>query len=234
MKMRYATVWCGLGILLGMVGCGPTHQHTKLLEVGTPLYLTVKVPKDKAADAAGTLYYRWPDAYASGSDAYQQRQLDQRGHELTAELPTQSLRAGQSVAYYFDVIVEGELTPLGSVASPYVTEFVSRDELIERTLRFGVTHGREGERLAFTLSSGRYDVEWAKVWYSPPDLVGRVEQELINQGRSWVAEVNPGSVTPGAWTYRIEAEVEGKVYRYPTTGETASFKVSPAAKKNVY
>lgn len=213
-------------VVLGLIGCGPQHSPLRIIETGQPLNLKVKIPDDKVETAEGSLFYRLP----ASLDSYRTQTLDKRGNQLTATLNTEFLRPGQSVAYYFDIYIEGKLSPLASAQEPYVTEFLGRDEFIDRSLSVYVSHKLANDPLQFILRSGDVEVTRASVRYSPPDLVGHVVQKMEHKGRNWVALVDGHRVTPGAWTYSIEVEVDGQVLQLPTIGGDDHFTVSPANK----
>lgn len=208
-------------VLVGLAGCGPTHRHSPLLEVGSPLYLSVEVPEEMAVDATGEIHYRLP---ASRAD-YRSKTLQKRGRELFTSLPTSSLREGQQVAYYFDVTSGGKLTALRSPQDPYITEIVDRDEMISRSLRFTVSHSNTDRPVVFRLYAGDFEVTEAKVYYSPPDISGYIVQDMERHGRNWVLSVEGDRVTPGSWGYTMSAVVEGTAYSHPPSGEKAYFKV---------
>ncbi|MEO1236282.1 MAG: hypothetical protein AAFX76_05785 [Planctomycetota bacterium] len=196
-------------VVVGLIGCGPTHNHKSVVETGQPLHLVVTLPDDQA-DASGAAFVRWP-----GERGFTARDLDRRGNKLSTTLATESLGSGERVAYYFDIYSEGEMKALRTAQSPYVTEFVDRAELIRRAVEFEVEYGDEDQKVVFKVHTAGYAVGWARVYYSPPDFQGTLVKDLKASGLFWDAEIEPTRVVPGLWTYRIEAEIEGVVYRYP-------------------
>ncbi|MEM8784082.1 MAG: hypothetical protein AAGE65_14680 [Planctomycetota bacterium] len=209
--------------LTALGGCGPSHQHVEVAEVGWPLHLQVRLPEDQAADAAGTLYYRMPMAERFD---YAAEALEKRGLVLAAALPTQDLDAGEAVAYYFEVTAGGEATNLGSPGSPYVTRFLSPCDMVARELRFGVESSRGREPVRFWLDPGGYGVDWAAVTYTPAGFGGFVQQEMVRgEGGRWVADVDGRSVRAGLWTYRIDLEVEGEAFSDPEHDGVIEFRV---------
>ncbi|MEM1212748.1 MAG: hypothetical protein AAGI68_10675, partial [Planctomycetota bacterium] len=211
-------------LLLPLAACGPTHNHTAFLEVGTPLHLTVTVPSETAATASADVYYRLPSTTAQ----YQRQALTPRGTQFHTTLPTATLREGESVAYYFDVVSDGKLTALRSPDRPYITTFVSRDELVFRSLRDTVAYKDDFSEVVFKLSSTKTRIDRARVIYSPPDLAGFIVEDMERFGGNWSLTVEPPRVTPGVWSYRLEAEVEGTLYTLPGPDEWETFKVAVA------
>lgn len=198
---------------LALAACGPTHSHRPYVEVGTPLALTVDVPKEHAADASAQVHYRMPAA-----TGYETAELARRGPELYVTLDTEGLQAGQAVAYYFDVVAGGELTLLRSPDNPYVTRFVSRDELILRSLSVDVGHDGADDDVTFELHTGDIAIDAARVVYQPPDLAGHVTQPMQRLNGGWKLIVPADRVAEGLWRYSIEADLRDRVYVVPGAG----------------
>lgn len=208
--------------LIGLVGCGPSHQRVPVLETGRVLHLAVKVPKDSTADAVGTAYY----SMSSSDGSYLSTPLELRGRNLVTTLQTQSLSPGQRVAYYFDVFAGGEATSLGSPQHPYITDIVDRTELIQRSIESNVTYGKAGQTITFKLDPAGFSVGRATLSYTVPGLPGIVTQTMAPSGRVWTAEVPGQRVAPGLWNWRIDAEIEGIDYTHPAAdGAFVSFTV---------
>lgn len=216
-----------LGVVggLGCGGCGPTYRHVPHLEVGRPLPISVYVPGDQTVGASGTVYYRMPDT----ARAYTEQVLALRGTELYALLPTQDLEVGQVVVCYLDVEAAGEAVTFGSPTRPYRTEIVSREELILRSLRVAVQHGRDDAAVKFTLQPGDAEVTRAQVRYTPPDVEGYVVQEMQPRGSTWELTLKPAKVTAGKWQYRVLVTVGGEKYKWPRGERDATFRVKAAA-----
>lgn len=227
MKTQQIMGWAGAICILLLVGCGPSHSAVRMLEAGRTLHLTVELPDDEAAGATGTIYYSIPAL----TGTYASRPLQLQGTNLVATLETQDLGPGQKVAYYFDVFARGEATSLGSAQKPYITEILDRSGLVQRSIRCGVTHTHADTPVVFTLDTGSYRASRAVVRYSPPDLTGVIEQVMKRKGGKWTAEVPANRVVPGAWTYRIETEIEGTTYTHPNAnGDMATFTLTPKKK----
>jgi hypothetical protein len=194
------------------------------LEVGKPLPISVYVPGDQTAGASGTVFYRLPDA----ATTYAEQALTRRGTGLYALLPTQDLAVGQVVFCYLDVAAAGEAVTFGSPTRPYRTEIVSREELILRSLRVSVQHGRDDAAVKFTLQSGDVEVTRAQVRYTPPDVDGYVVQEMAREGSRWELTLKPTRVSAGKWQYRVMVTVGGQVYHWPRDERDAIFRVKAA------
>lgn len=212
--------------LLLLTACGPTHRNTPFLEVGSPLQLTVSVPSESVANASAEVFYRLP----STASQYQRQTLTQRGSRFHTTLPTESLREGEAVAYYFDVMADGKLTALRSPDRPYLTTFVSRNELVLRSLSDSVKFKDDRSEIVFKVSSSKFSIGQARVIYSPPDLAGYVVEDMQRTGSTWSLTIPPKRIAPGVWSYRIEAEVEDTLYTLPDPGQWETFKLEPAPK----
>lgn len=205
-----------------LVGCGPSHQRVPALETGQSLHLAVKLPKDKTADASGTIYY----TFSTQRGAYVQRPLKLQGRHLVTTLETQSLGPGADVSYYFDVFAGGEGHSLGSAQKPYMTEIVDYTELVQRSVSSSVSFGKSGQPIVFKLDPDRFTVGKAMLSYTVPGLPGVVTQPMAPSKGVWIAEVPSSRIAPGLWTWRIEAEIEGVVYTHPVSdGGFANFTV---------
>ncbi len=205
-----------------LVGCGPSHQRVPVLEAGQALHLAVKLPKDKTADASGTIYY----SLSMQRGAYLERPLKLQGRHLVATLETQTLGPGQEVAYYFEVFAGGEGHSMGSAQKPFITEIVDYTELVQRSVSSSVSFGKAGQAIVFMLDPDRFTVGKATLSYTVPGLPGVVTQPMAPSQGVWIAEVPGSRAAPGTWSWRIEAEIEGIVYTHPTSdGSFVNFTV---------
>ncbi|MEM9021500.1 MAG: hypothetical protein AAGC44_13135 [Planctomycetota bacterium] len=187
------------------------------------------MPNDRASGAGGTVFYSIP----ARSGSYASTPLTPQGTNLGATLPTQDLGPGQRVAYYFEVFGGGEVSSLGSAQYPYITEIVDVTDLVQRSIYCDVFYTTAGKPVVFTFDPERFRATYAVVRYSPPDLAGTVEQPMTRSGRQWRVEVPAERVTAGAWTYRIEAEIDGVTYTHPFGGgQPGNFTVPAEPKKN--
>lgn len=227
MKIYHTLSCLGLLVCCAVVsGCGPSHRAVPVLEAGRDLHLTVKLPGDQVSDARGAVYYSVP---AGGG--FESRAMALQGTNLTATLATAGLGPGTRVAYYFDVFAGGEAKSLGTAQRPYVTEILDRVGVIQRSLRCDVRFAEPGKPVVFKLDAGGLRVSRAVVRYSPPDLPGVVEQVMVRRGRVWEAEVPGKRVSAGAWTYRIEAQIEGATYTHPDPSGKADYFTIKGKKK---
>lgn len=205
-----------------LIGCGPSHQRVPVLETGRVLHLAVKLPKDKTADANGTVYYSLPKS----GGVYTSEAMKLSGRNLIATVDTRTLLPGDRVAYYFDVFAGGEATSLGTPPKPYITDIVDYTELVQRSVSSGVSFGKAGQPVEFHLDPKRFSVGKAVVTYTIPDLPGVVTQSMAPVNGKWVAEVPGLRVAAGTWSWRIEAEIEGIVYTHPVAdGGVVNFTV---------
>jgi len=216
-----------IGLMLALcgwllVGCGPSHQRVPVLETGRLLHLAVNLPKDKASDASGTVYY----SLSSRGEGYKGKALELQGRNLIATLDTKQLAPGQHVAYYFDLFAGGEGHSLGSAQKPFITDIVDHTELVQRSTTSSVSFGKAGQKIVFELDADRFTVGKAVLSYTVPDLPGVVTQPMAPSNGVWVAQVPGSRVAPGTWSWRIDAEIEGIVYTHPVSdGGFASFNV---------
>ena len=205
-----------------LVGCGPNHQRVPVLEAGQALHLAVKLPKDKTADASGTIYY----TFSTQRGTYVPQPLQLQGRHLVTTLETQSLGPGEDVSYYFDVFAGGEGHSLGSAQKPYVTDIVDYTELIQRSIGSNVSFSKSGQPIVFKLDPDQFTVGKAMLSYTVPGLRGMVTQPMAPSDGMWIAEVPGSRVAPGLWNWRIEAEIEGIVYTHPVPdGGFANFTI---------
>lgn len=219
------TLFSGLVLMLCgwlLVGCGPSHQRVSALEAGQVLHLAVKVPKDKTADASGTVYYSLPKS----GGVYTSEAMQLRGRTLITTVDTRALLPGDRVAYYFDVFAGGEATSLGTPPKPYITDIVDRTELVQRSVGSSVSFGKAGQPIVFELDPAGYAVGKAVLSYTVPGLPGVVTQAMAPSNGVWVAKIPGERAAAGLWTWRIEAEIEGIVYTHPVaSGGVVNFTV---------
>ncbi|MEM6391977.1 MAG: hypothetical protein AAF797_04330 [Planctomycetota bacterium] len=211
-------------LLLG--ACGPFHSHSPYVEVGTPLQITVSIPKEDAPGSRAELFYRMS---GDGPD-YQRQELTPHGKKHHGVLPTKSLGEGEFVQYYIEVHTEEETTALRGKDRPYETVFVSREDLIGRSLSSYAEYETEISEVVFWLNTDQYNATRARVVYSPPHRSGLIVKDLQRAGNRWYTKIKPRHVKPGTWRYRIQTEVEGTLYTVPGPGQWKTFEVKRARK----
>jgi len=190
------------------------HSHEPFVEVGRTLDVVVGVPEDKAPLTSGTIHYRLP-----GESDYQADQLRRRGNDLWFSLPTATLEPGETVEYYFDILIDGELHQLGGPADPYRSTFAPRKDVIARTLSADVSYGDADDDIVFHLWAGGVDVDRAEVTYWAPNLPGRLTAPMDRFGGDCRHVIDAVDAKPGYHRYRIHAYVDDTVYDLPLTGE---------------
>lgn len=211
---------CGLWL----AACGPQHTARPTVDVGQMLDLTVDVPDPRAAQAEGSVYYRMP-----GEPAYRAFPLAHRRDALVFAVPTDHLAPGETIEYYFDVFVDGQLKPLGSPDEPYTTRVVRAAGAaggpgplaVAGKPTIELVHGGADAPIIFYLHKNGLRIDRAELTYHAPQIPGRVVADMEPWSGSHRLVIPAYAVAPGEWRYRIRAICRDRILELPPEGDAA-------------
>jgi hypothetical protein len=195
-------------------GCADLkYSHRPQIAVGEPYPVEIRVSLDDDEAASGAIYYRLP-----GTQSFVQAPLQKygRGEILTAEIPTRSLRAGDVIEYYLAIRKGNEDRFLGSDASPFRVQVLTRQQIVSLHLSTSFSKGCAGEPVSFYVNTGGFNVISAFVTYQAPGIPGHVTAPMVRNAHGSGVLTVPGShVQAGWWNYRVDVQVDDTMYGLP-------------------
>jgi hypothetical protein len=217
------------GCLLAAAGCTSIrHYPTDRLPVGSPLPLEVSVRTKAGRHVEGTVFYR-----TGGMGRFEEAPMNYRAGILYAELPTDTLAPRDTVEYYVDVRLDGDLHAIGTPGSPYVVTMLDRRDMILSSLHEQVFASDTMNEVRVVLVARDQPIGQPTISYMMPGVPGEIRTPMEPDGYgNYVMAIEPHAVRSGTWKYAIEVPLDGSIHRMPRQGYQ-SFSVTESIRQQM-